>query len=48
MLEYGHPSRVMSPGWQFCLGVLLSTVPILFLAIIAPLVDMPQALWLPP
>jgi hypothetical protein len=38
MLEYGQPNRAMSSSWQFCLGVLLSAAPILFLAIIGPLV----------
>ena len=38
MLEYGRPNRVMAPGWQFTLGILLSTVSVLALAFTLPFV----------
>ena len=36
-LEYGHATGGMSPGWQFCLGLVASTVSVLVLAIILPI-----------
>ena len=36
-LEYGRPIGGMSPGWQFCLGLVASSVSILALAIILPI-----------
>jgi hypothetical protein len=38
MLEYGQPAGAMSAAWQFWLGLFASTVSILALAIILPLV----------
>src|SRR5947207_4857538 len=37
MLEYSRPASAMSPGWQFFLGLVASTISILALAIILPI-----------